>query len=54
MAEIVVVMAGAAANFGRDAVHDGYHGVIHHALAADTTVVDIVAEANIALQHGIS
>ena len=47
VAEIVVAMAGAASHLGGDAVHDGHHGVIHHALAADAKIVDIVAEANI-------
>src|SRR6185437_11645334 len=45
MPEIVIVVTGAAANLGRFVIEQRNHQVIHHSLAFDAKIVDIVAEA---------
>ena len=45
MPEVMVAVAGAAANFGGLVVQNRDHRVVHHAFALDAKIVDIVAES---------
>ena len=40
---IVVVIAGAAANFGSLTIHQGYNRVVGNAPALDTVIIDHIA-----------